>query len=226
MAGGARIQQAKPCLTVLAQMPVPRKDVIIDGMAKSTLFSSMNLIDEFYQISMREKDIEYNAVSTPSGMLWEWLVIPQGLSNGPTKFNRCVTNMLRSIRNFDPSYFDDVFVRIRQWDGHPDVEVHRLHARKILTRMRNQKLYAKLKNCLFGKYHFLVASWVNMAYCPTNKDQGDHQLASVYRYKRTLEVPRLSGVFSQVFAQLSRDDCSSLSFIEEKTRSGYGVPIL
>ena len=59
--------------TVSAQTPIPRKDVIIDGMAKSTIFSSMDLMDGFYQILMHERDIPYTAVSTPSGMLWEWL---------------------------------------------------------------------------------------------------------------------------------------------------------
>jgi hypothetical protein len=55
--------------TVPAQTPIPRKDVIIDGMAKSTIFSSMDLMDGFYQILMRERDIPFTAVSTPIGML-------------------------------------------------------------------------------------------------------------------------------------------------------------
>ena len=67
--------------TVPAQTPVPRKDVIIDGMSKITIFSSMDLMAGFYQILMRERNISYIAVSTPSGTLWEWLVMPQGLSN-------------------------------------------------------------------------------------------------------------------------------------------------
>ena len=70
--------------TVPAQTPIPRKDFIIDSMAKSTIFLSMDLVDGFYQIIMRERDIPYTAVSTPSGMLWEWLVMPQGLSNALT----------------------------------------------------------------------------------------------------------------------------------------------
>ena len=55
--------------TVPAQTPIPRKDVIIDSMSKSTIFSSMDLMDGFYQILMRERNIPYTAVSTPSGML-------------------------------------------------------------------------------------------------------------------------------------------------------------
>ena len=100
------------------------KGVIIDGMDKSTIFSSMDLMDGFYQILMREREIPYTAVSTPSGMLWEWLVMPQGLSNGSATFNRCVTNRLRPVREFAPSYFDDVFVHSQAMDGQTDLEVH------------------------------------------------------------------------------------------------------
>ena len=34
--------------TVSAQTAIPRKDVIIDGMSKSTIFSSVDLMDGFY----------------------------------------------------------------------------------------------------------------------------------------------------------------------------------
>ena len=79
--GGWRIVHALKKLnaaTIPAQTPIPRKDVIIDGMSKCTIFSSMDLMDGFYQILMRERDIPVTAVSTPSGMLWEWPVMPQG----------------------------------------------------------------------------------------------------------------------------------------------------
>uniref|UniRef100_A0AAV1U2Q4 Reverse transcriptase domain-containing protein n=1 Tax=Peronospora matthiolae TaxID=2874970 RepID=A0AAV1U2Q4_9STRA len=98
---------------------------------------------------MREREIRYTAVDTPSGMLWEWLVMPQGLSNAPATFNRCVTNLLRSVRDFAPSYFEDVFVHIRDMDVKTEVEVHRIHVRKVLTLMREHKLFASLKKCIF-----------------------------------------------------------------------------
>uniref|UniRef100_H3H793 Reverse transcriptase domain-containing protein n=1 Tax=Phytophthora ramorum TaxID=164328 RepID=H3H793_PHYRM len=88
--GGWRIVHAYNKLndaTVPAQTPIPRKDVIIDSMTSSTIFSTLDLRDGFYQILMRESDIPLTAVSTPSGMLWEWLVMPQGLKNAPATFN-------------------------------------------------------------------------------------------------------------------------------------------
>ncbi|KAG3231276.1 hypothetical protein PI124_g23629 [Phytophthora idaei] len=151
--GGWRIVHAYNKLndaTIPAQTPIPRKDVIIDSMAKSTVYSALDLRDGFYQILMRESDIALTTVSTPSGMLWEWLVMPQGLKNAPATFNRCVTHLLRSVRDFAPSYLDDVFVHSRAVNGKTVIEVHKEHLRKLLGLMRKHKLYADLKKCIFG----------------------------------------------------------------------------
>ncbi|KAE8884953.1 hypothetical protein PF003_g30757 [Phytophthora fragariae] len=99
---------------------------------------------------MRECDISLTAVSTPSGMLREWLLMPQGLKNAPATFNRCVTHLLRSVRDFAPSYFDDVFIHSRAVDGKSEVEMHKEHLRRLFALMRKHKLYANLKKCIFG----------------------------------------------------------------------------
>ncbi|DAZ97072.1 TPA: hypothetical protein N0F65_001256 [Lagenidium giganteum] len=55
--GGWRVVHAFNKLndaTIPAQTPVPRKDMIIDGMSESTIFSALYLMDGFYQIRMRE----------------------------------------------------------------------------------------------------------------------------------------------------------------------------
>ena len=56
--GGWRIMHAFNNLkaeTIPAQTPIPRKDVIIDSMSKSYIFSSMGLMDGLYNIRMRVK---------------------------------------------------------------------------------------------------------------------------------------------------------------------------
>ncbi|KAF1323729.1 Pol protein, partial [Globisporangium splendens] len=150
--GGWRIAHAFNKLndaTIPAQTPVPRKDMILDGMVGSTVFSAIDLKDGFYQIRMREDDVPLTAVSTPSGMLWEWLVMPQGLKNAPATFNRMVTNVLRPLRTFAPSYFDDIFVHSKATNGKSDVDVHLDHLRRVFQVMRENKLYANLKKCMF-----------------------------------------------------------------------------
>jgi hypothetical protein len=151
--GGWRIVHAYNKLnsaTIPAQTPIPRKDVILDGMQGSSIFSTIDLRDGYYQILMRETDIPLTAVSTPSGMLWEWLVMPQGLSNAPATFNRCVSHLFRSCRAFAPSYFDDIFIHSRAEGDEEDVQVHERHLRKVLELMREHKLYANIKKCIFG----------------------------------------------------------------------------
>ncbi|POM76747.1 LOW QUALITY PROTEIN: Pol protein [Phytophthora palmivora] len=103
--------------TVPAQTPIPRKDVLLNNMSSCTLYSAVDLVDGYYQILRRESDIPLTAVSTPSGMLWEWLVMPQGLSNAPATFNRLVTQSFRPLRTFAQTYFDDIFVHSRAEGG-------------------------------------------------------------------------------------------------------------
>ncbi|KAH9111480.1 hypothetical protein AeMF1_014009 [Aphanomyces euteiches] len=119
-------------------------------MAGSTIFSTIDLRDGFYQILMRICDIPKTAVSTPSGMLWEWLVMPQGLSNAPATFNRLVTGKLQPLREFAPSYFDDIYVHSRASATQSDVEIHRAHLRAVLEILRENCLFANLQKCMFG----------------------------------------------------------------------------
>ena len=60
-----------------------------------------------------------------------------------------VTNILRPIRDFAPSYFDDIFVRSKASDDQTDVEAHLKHLRRFFVVLRENKLYANLKRCIF-----------------------------------------------------------------------------
>ena len=65
-------------VTILAQTPIPRKDVLQNNMVGCTLYRALDLVDGYYQLLMQASDIPLTAVSTPSGMLWEGLVLPKG----------------------------------------------------------------------------------------------------------------------------------------------------
>ena len=93
--------------TISAQASILKKDMVLNFMSEGFIFSAIDLTDGFYQILMRPSDIPLTAVSTPSGMLWEWLVMPQGLKIAPATFNRMVSQVLRPLWDFAPSYFAD-----------------------------------------------------------------------------------------------------------------------
>ena len=57
-----------------------------NNMIGCTMYSALDLVDGYYQLLMRASDIPITEVSTPINMLWEWLVLPQGISNAPATF--------------------------------------------------------------------------------------------------------------------------------------------
>ena len=122
--------------TVPAETPIPRNGVPIYGMAQSTIPFSQDLMNGFYEILMREWGIPYTTVSNLSGMLREWLVMQQRLSNAPATSNRYAAILLRSVQAFAPSYFDDVFVHSPAIDVQTEVKVHQLHVRTVLALKR------------------------------------------------------------------------------------------
>ena len=77
--------------TIPAQTPIPHKDVLQNDMVGCTVYSALDSVDDYYQFLMRANNIPLTAVTIPRGMLWEWLVIPQMLSNALETFNRLVT---------------------------------------------------------------------------------------------------------------------------------------
>ncbi|KAE8891680.1 hypothetical protein PF003_g24260 [Phytophthora fragariae] len=55
--------------------------------------------------------------------------------NTPATFDRCVAHFLRSVHDFAPSYFDDVFIHSRSVNGKSDVEMHKENLSKLLALM-------------------------------------------------------------------------------------------
>ena len=90
---------------------------------------------------MRASDIPLTAVSPSSGMIWECLVIPQGLSDAPATFNCLVTQLSRPHR-ICIDIFDAIIIHSLAEQGQSDVDNHIGHLRAVLDCMRMNKLYA------------------------------------------------------------------------------------
>jgi len=77
--------------------------------------------------------------------LYEYLVIPIGLSNAPTTFNSGIRKILADLQTFCQSYFDDIYVFTKC----ADIEDHLKALDRVLQRLEDHKFYAKLSKCVF-----------------------------------------------------------------------------
>ena len=96
------------------------------------MYSALELVDEYYKLLMPASDIPLTAISSSSGMIWEWLVMPQGLSNASATFNRLVTQLFRPHRAYAQTYFNGIFFHSHPEQVHSDADNQIDHLRAVL----------------------------------------------------------------------------------------------
>jgi hypothetical protein len=132
-------------ITIKNKFPIPRIDDLIDQLQGATIFSALDLTSGYWQIPMYKEDISKTAFRTPDG-LYEWNVLPFGLTNAPAAFQATMNAMLKPyIGKFALVYLDDILIYSKTPAEHEE------HLRAVLTLLKQNKFYCKLKKCAFNK---------------------------------------------------------------------------
>ena len=132
-------------LTRKDRTPLPRIDELLDSLHGAHCFSTLDLFKGYHQVRVKEQDIHKTAFRTHYG-LYEYCVLPFGLTNAPASFQTMMNNVLAPyLGKFCVVYLDDVLI----YSQTP--EEHLRHIRLVLEQLQKHKLHVKLSKCLFGR---------------------------------------------------------------------------
>ena len=96
---------------------IPDKSELINSIQESKIFSKFDCTSGFWQIKMHPDSIEWTAFTCPLGH-YEWLVMPFGLKNVPSIFQRKMDEIFSKYRKFVCIYIDDILFHSKSREEH------------------------------------------------------------------------------------------------------------
>ena len=133
-------------VTVKDAYPLPRIDDTLDALSEASWFSTMDLANGYWQVALDEEAKEKSAFRVRGG-LYQWNVMPFGLCNAPSTFERLMERVLEGLHwKILLVYLDDIIIYGKTFGE----ELDRIEA--VFQRLRKAKLKLKPKKChLFCK---------------------------------------------------------------------------
>lgn len=125
--------------------PLPRIDECLERLSGAKYFSQLDLTSGYHQIRIREEDVPKTAFVTRYGS-FEWKVLPFGLSNSPSVFQKMMNSVLSGyVDKFVQLYLDDVLLYSKTAEEHIE------HIKLVLERFRQHKLYVNPSKSSFNQ---------------------------------------------------------------------------
>lgn len=151
-------------LTVKDIYPLPRIDDCLDRLGNAKIFSTIDLASGYWQVPLSRQSKAKTAFLAGNSA-YEFNVMPFGLCNAPSTFQRLMNKVLDGCGDFTMAYLDDIIIFSNSIDDHSK------HINEVFQRIQNAGLKIRPEKCCFqaSTFDFLGYQITTSGIKPTNE---------------------------------------------------------
>ncbi|KAJ1570474.1 hypothetical protein NDA15_007623 [Ustilago hordei] len=157
-------------ITVKNRAPLPLIEEQLFLLRKARIYTKLDLRAAYNLIRIAKGDEWKTAFGTQLG-LYEYLVMPFGLANALAHFQSFINDIFRDIIGVYVVVYLDDFLIFSDTE-----EVHVKHVTEVLTRLRNNRLFAKLSKC---EFHTKTVEFLGYIIKPTGIEMDPEKVRTV-----------------------------------------------
>ncbi|KAJ1038011.1 hypothetical protein NDA10_005682 [Ustilago hordei] len=215
--GGLRLcvdYQGLNKITVKNRAPLPLIEEQLFLLRKARIYTKLDLRAAYNLIQIAKGDEWKTAFGTQLG-LYEYLVMPFGLANALAHFQSFINDIFQDIIGVYVVVYLDDFLIFSDTE-----ESHVKHVTEVLTRLRSNRLFAKLLKC---EFHTKIVEFLGYIIKPTGIEMDPEKvctvkewpmLESIHDIQRFLGFANLYQRFIAHFARIAKPLTSLVKPIE------------
>ncbi|SYW86509.1 uncharacterized protein UHO2_04007 [Ustilago hordei] len=202
-------------ITVKNRAPLPLIEEQLFLLRKARIYTKLDLRAAYNLIQIAKGDEWKTAFGTQLG-LYEYLVMPFGLANAPAHFQSFINDIFQDIIGIYVVVYLDDFLIFSDTE-----EVHVKHVTEVLTRLRSNRLFAKLSKC---EFHTKIVEFLGYIIKPMGIEMDPEKvhtvkewpmLESIHDIQRFLGFANFYRRFIAHFARIAKPLTSLVKPIEQ-----------